>query len=159
MPAGAEVLPFRSNVPALSDFSFVRNDPTFPARARKAGSGFIVGGENYGQGSSREHAALVPMYLGIQAVIVKSFARIHQANLVNVGILPMVFTDASQYALVQQGDVLRIEGIRAALRSGQPLVIVNVTRQCDVAVRYDLSPRQVEVLLAGGLLNYIKANA
>ncbi|MBC7317195.1 MAG: aconitate hydratase, partial [Chloroflexi bacterium] len=98
MPAGAEILPFRSNIPALSNYAFTRLDPTFPERARRAGGGFILGGENYGQGSSREHAALVPMYLGIQAVLVKSFARIHRANLVNVGILPLTFQDSADYA-------------------------------------------------------------
>ncbi|MFH1085486.1 MAG: aconitase family protein, partial [Chloroflexota bacterium] len=159
MPAGAEVLPFRSNVPALSLFVFARLDPTFPERARRAQRGIIVGGENYGQGSSREHAALVPMYLGIQAVVCKSFARIHLANLVNVGILPLVFADPADYARVQQGDVLRLPEVHEALRAGQPLRALNVTRGGELALSYELSPRQVEVLLAGGMLNYIKARA
>jgi len=156
MPAGAQILPLRSNVPALSDHVFTRVDPSFPARARAAGGGLIVAGENYGQGSSREHAALVPMYLGIQAVLAKSFARIHLANLINVGIAPLVFADPADYDRFQQGDQLRIAGIGAALRQGQPLVVTNVTRGFDVATTYSLSQRQVEILLAGGLLNLIK---
>jgi aconitate hydratase len=159
MPAGANVLPLRSNVPALSEHVFTRVDPTFPARARKAGSGFIVGGENYGQGSSREHAALVPMYLGVKAVLVKSFARIHQANLVNFGILPLVFADAADYARLQQGDVLRLVQVRAMLQQGKPLTIANVTRGYEFQCRYDLSERQVQILLAGGLLNLSKVGA
>jgi aconitate hydratase len=159
MPAGADVLPFRSNVPALSDYSFTRVDPTFPARARAAGGGIVIGGENYGQGSSREHAALVPMYLGVQAVLAKSFARIHQANLVNVGILPLVFIDAADYERFQQGDQLRVAGLAEALRRGEPVTVENVTQGFAAQGRYDLSERQVEILLAGGLLNYIKATA
>jgi aconitate hydratase len=156
MPAGAQVLPLRSNVPALSEFVFTRVDPTFPQRAREAGGGFILGGENYGQGSSREHAALVPMYLGVQAVIVKSFARIHQANLVNVGILPLVFADPADYARFAQGDRLRLSDVRRAMRAGEPLRLINETQGLTVEVRYDLPPRQVEIVLAGGLLNHTK---
>ncbi len=159
MPAGSQLLPLRSNVPALSEHVFERVDPTFPARARAAGSAIIVGGENYGQGSSREHAALVPMYLGVQAVIVKSFARIHKANLVNVGILPLEFADPADHDRVHQGDRLRISGVREAIRAGQPLTVVNQTQGTRFAVRYDLSERQVEALLAGGLLNQIKQQA
>ena len=156
MPAGAQVLPLRSNVPALSEFVFTRVDPTFPQRAREAGGGFILGGENYGQGSSREHAALVPMYLGVQAVIVKSFARIHQANLVNVGILPLVFADPADYERFAQGDRLRLSDVRRAMRAGEPLQLINETQGLTVEVRYDLPPRQVEIVLAGGLLNHTK---
>lgn len=159
MPAGAQILPLRSNIPAMSEHCFTRVDPTFPARARAAGSGFIVGGENYGQGSSREHAALVPMYLGVQAVIVKSFARIHKANLVNVGILPLEFVDSADHGRLQQGDRLEIRGIRAALESGQPLTVRNETQGTEFQVRYDLSERQVEIVLAGGVLNLIKQQA
>ncbi len=143
----------------MSEHCFTRVDPTFPARARAAGSGFIVGGENYGQGSSREHAALVPMYLGVQAVIVKSFARIHKANLVNVGILPLEFVDPADHGRLQQGDRLEIRGIRAALESGQPLTVRNETQGTEFQVRYDLSERQVEIVLAGGVLNLIKQRA
>ena len=156
MPAGAQILPLRSNVPALSDFVFARLDPSFPERARQAGGGFIVGGENYGQGSSREHAALVPMYLGIEAVLVKSFARIHQANLINFGILPLTFVDPADYARWRQDDLLRIENVRQALVNGDPLTVVNVTRGVSIQARYDLSERQVQIMLAGGTLNYSK---
>jgi aconitate hydratase len=159
MPAGAEVLPFRSNVPALADFSFVRIDPTFPARARAAGRGLIVGGENYGQGSSREHAALVPMYLGVQAVLVKSFARIHQANLINVGILPLVFADPADYGRIAQGDVLRIVGVKDALRQGGAITVIDVTQGFEIRATSPVSDRQVDIMLAGGLLNQIKAAA
>ncbi|NLD73377.1 MAG: aconitate hydratase [Chloroflexi bacterium] len=159
MPAGAQILPLRSNIPAMSDFCFQRVDPTFPERARQAGGGILVGGENYGQGSSREHAALVPMYLGVEAVIVKSFARIHKANLVNVGILPLEFADAADYDRLAQGDRLRIVGVREALREGQPLTVTNETQGYAFQATYDLSARQVDAVLAGGVLNLIKAQA
>ena len=159
MPAGAAVLPLRSNVPALSDYVFARVDPTFPSRAREAGGGFIVGGENYGQGSSREHAALVPMYLGIKAVLAKSFARIHQANLINCGILPLVFTDSADYGRFQRGDLLRVVNVRERLSEGESLTVINVTQGYEVRVRFDLSARQIEILLAGGLLNFIKTRS
>jgi aconitate hydratase len=159
MPAGAEVLPLRSNIPALSAHVFTRIDPSFPARAMKAGGGFVLGGENYGQGSSREHAALVPMYLGIKAVIAKSFARIHQANLINFGILPLTFVNPADYDRCRQGDVLLLDDVRQALAQGQPLTVQNVTQGFTFPVRYALSERQAQMLLAGGLLNYIKANA
>jgi len=159
MPAGSQVLPFRSNIPAMSRFVFGTIDKTFPERALAAGGGIVIGGENYGQGSSREHAALVPMYLGLKAVIAKSFARIHHANLANVGIVPLTFVDPSNAALIQQGDVLRISALGRALRSGQPIVVENVTRGTSFQTMADLSPRQVEVLLAGGMLNYIKINS
>jgi len=156
MPAGAEVLPLRSNIPAMSAFAFARVDPRFAERARRAGGGFIVGGENYGQGSSREHAALVPMYLGVQAVIARSFARIHQANLVNFGILPLVFAQPEDQAHFVQGDRLRIESIGEALEQGAPLTLHNLTRGLGVELRYALSPRQVRMIMAGGLLNMIR---
>ena len=156
MPAGANILPLRSNIPALSDYAFTRLDPTFPARARKAGGGFIVGGENYGQGSSREHAALVPMYLGVKAVLARSFARIHQANLVNFGILPLTLTDPRDYGRLKQGDTLRIAQVREVLRQGKPLTVVNLSQGYEFQVRYDLSERQVQMILAGGLLNMIR---
>jgi len=159
MPAGAQVLPLRSNVPALSNFALTRVDPTFPERARQAGGGLLLGGENYGQGSSREHAALVPMYLGVKAVIVKSFARIHMANLVNVGIVPLILQDGADHGSFAQGDLLRITGIRRALLEGSPVVVENVTQRVRIPVRVELSERQVQVLLAGGLLNYIKLQA
>jgi len=158
MPAGAEVLPLRSNIPAMSEYAFARVDPTFPARAREAGGGFVVGGENYGQGSSREHAALVPMCLGVKAVLVKSFARIHHANLVNFGILPLVFARPSDYERLRRGDELRMVDVRETLRRGRPFAIVNTSQGYDIQAKYSLSDRQVQILLAGGLLNLIKAN-
>jgi len=159
MPAGSQILPLRSNIPAMSEHAFERVDATFPARARAAGQGIIVGGENYGQGSSREHAALVPMYLGVQAVIVKSFARIHKANLVNVGILPLEFVDPADHDRVRQGDRFHIRGVREALSSGRPLIVDNETQGTQFAVRYELSARQVDALLAGGLLNLVRQQA
>jgi aconitate hydratase len=154
MPAGQDVLPFRSNVPALSDHAFTRLDPTFPARARQAGGGFVVGGENYGQGSSREHAALVPMYLGVKAVLAKSFARIHEANLVNVGILALTFADAGDTARLRQGDQLRLRDVRGVIARGESLHVENVTQGYTFVARTNLSPRQAQIMLAGGLLNY-----
>jgi aconitate hydratase len=115
-----------------------------------------VGGVNYGQGSSREHAAIAPRYLGVKAVIVSSFARIHAANLVNFGILPLEFVRPEDEKEVEQGDVLRLEGVRSALTEGRELTLVNVTKGREFAVRHNLSPRQVEVILAGGLLNYFR---
>ncbi len=159
MPAGSQVLPFRSNIPAMSQYVFATIDTSFAERARAAGGGFVIGGENYGQGSSREHAALVPMYLGVQGVIAKSFARIHHANLANVGILPLTFIDADDARRIEQGDLLRIAGLGYALRSGHSLTIENVTKGWTFEVSADLSARQVDVLLAGGMLNYIKINS
>ena len=159
MPAGSQVLPFRSNIPAMSQYVFGTIDKSFPERARAAGGGFVIGGENYGQGSSREHAALVPMYLGVQAVIAKSFARIHHANLANVGIVPLTFVDAADASRIEQDDLLRIAGLGDALRSGRPVVVENVTKGWVFRARADLSPRQIDVLLAGGMLNHIKINS
>jgi aconitate hydratase len=156
MPAGARVLPLRSNIPALAEHAFRPIDPSFPQRAREARGGFIVAGENYGQGSSREHAALVPMYLGLKAVIARSFARIHAANLVNFGILPLILEGDIDDGLFAVGDEWRIPGVRQALRSGLPLTVQNLTRGTSFQVRHTLSPRQVEVVLAGGLLNHLR---
>ena len=151
MPAGSKVLPYRSNVPKISEFCFSVVDETFAARAKAAGKGFIVGGSNYGQGSSREHAALAPLYLGIKAVIAKSFARIHAANLVNAGILPLIFENPDDYDEVKQGDVLRLENVRAAL--GDDRIILHAGDK-NIPLRMELAERQKEVLLAGGLLDY-----
>ena len=151
MPAGSKVLPYRSNVPKISEFCFSVVDETFPARAKAAGKGFIVGGSNYGQGSSREHAALAPLYLGIKAVIAKSFARIHAANLVNAGILPLIFENPDDYDEIEQGDVLRLDNVRAAL--GDDRIILHAGNK-DIQLRMELAERQKEVLLAGGLLDY-----
>ncbi len=155
MPAGAKILPYRSNIPHLSKFCFEVCDPTFPERAKAAGDGIIVGGSNYGQGSSREHAALVPMYLGIRGVIAKSFARIHVANLINAGILPMVFEDPADYDNLDQDADLYIENIVAGMADGK-LAVTDRTTGKQFNVLCSLTERQRAILLAGGLLNYTK---
>ena len=154
MPAGAKILPYRSNIPYLSNFCFAVCDEQFPERARKAGKGIIVGGQNYGQGSSREHAALVPLYLGIKAVIAKSFARIHRANLINAGILPLTFKNEADYDKVSLGDKVELTGIRDCIVNDKP-VIAKMGGQ-EVELICELSGRQKDILLAGGLLNYTK---
>ncbi|MGD1158300.1 MAG: aconitate hydratase [Terriglobia bacterium] len=156
MPAGAKILPLRSNIPAIAEHVFAPIDPAFVKRAKEAGGGFVVGGCNYGQGSSREHAALAPMYLGVQAVIAKSFARIHCANLINFGILPLVFENEADYDRVDQGDQLEINGMQQALASGEFLTVKNVTQGYEFRAKHNLSERQRQILLAGGLLNYVR---
>lgn len=158
MPAGAKILPYRSNIPKLAEFCFTVCDPTFPARARAAGDGIIVGGSNYGQGSSREHAALVPMYLGIRCVVAKSFARIHVANLINAGILPLTFENPADYDALQPGAQLRIDGIRAGMAAGA-LILTDTATGKAYPVVCSLTERQQAILLAGGLLNYTKEHA
>ena len=156
MPAGAKILPYRSNIPYLSQFCFEVCDPDFPRRAQQSdGSGIIVGGSNYGQGSSREHAALVPMYLGVRCVIAKSFARIHAANLINAGILPLTFQNSVDYDAVTQEHRLTMERVEQALRAGEGEVQDQTTGR-SFPVRCDLTPRQQAIVLAGGLLNYTK---
>ena len=157
MPAGSKILPLRSNIPAISEYVFNAIDPEFSARAQEAGPVIIVGGENYGQGSSREHAALAPRYLGVRAKLVKSFARIHKANLINFGIVPMTFVDASDYDLINQGDTLAIPGIRAALLSGSDTVTVKINDDRTLQARLDLSERDRLILGAGSLLNWVRA--
>lgn len=154
MPAGAKILPYRSNIPYLSQFCFEVCDPEFPARARAAGDGIIVGGSNYGQGSSREHAALVPMYLGIRCVIAKSFARIHAANLINAGILPMTFENPEDYDRLHQDEKLTIRQIRDGMEKGT--LTVTTGNGDSFRVHCCLTERQRSILLAGGLLNYTK---
>ncbi|MDR2752837.1 MAG: aconitate hydratase [Oscillospiraceae bacterium] len=154
MPAGAKILPYRSNIPYLSQFCFAQCDENFARHCKDAGKGVIIGGTNYGQGSSREHAALVPLHLGIKAVVTQSFARIHAANLVNAGILPFTFADAADYAKIDVRDDLALENIREALQNGTPVSLKNNTKHESYALRYDLSARQRKILLAGGLLNY-----
>ena len=154
MPAGAKVLPYRSNIPKMSEFCFEVCDADFPARAKAAGDGVILGGSNYGQGSSREHAALVPMYLGIRAVVAKSFARIHAANLVNAGILPLTFENESDYARFDQGDTLSLCQIHQGMDTG--FVTLRSDRGQEARLRCTLTPRQKAILLAGGLLEYTK---
>lgn len=158
MPAGAKILPYRSNIPKLAEFCFTVCDPTFPARAKAAGDGIIVGGSNYGQGSSREHAALVPMYLGIRCVVAKSFARIHAANLINAGILPLTFENPADYDALQPGARLRIDGIRAGMAAGK-LTLTDTAAGKAYPVVCSLTGRQQAILLAGGLLNYTKEHA
>ena len=157
MPAGAQVLPLRSNTPAISEYVFSRVDPSFPKRAREAGTGFVVGGSNYGQGSSREHAAIAPRYLGVRAVLVKSFARIHVANLINFGILPLEFVNPEDYDAIEQGDVLGLDNLRQAIVENCELEVLNKSKGTRIKVRHNLSERQVQVVLAGGLLNYFKS--
>jgi len=159
MPSNASLLPFRSNIPHLSNFCLTPCDPDFPARAKENGGGIIIGGSNYGQGSSREHAALAPLYLGIRAVIAKSFARIHMANLINSGILPLTFSDEAEYDAISRDDVLEIENAPAQLMAGDGITVKNVTRGTAFKTRIALSARQKEIMLAGGLLNYTKNNA
>ena len=156
MPAGAKILPYRSNIPYLSNFCFRQCDEKFSERCKAAGKGFIIGGANYGQGSSREHAALVPLYLGIKAVIAKSFARIHCANLINAGIMPFTFADGSDYDRIDTDDTLALEGIREKIADGKPVTLKNLTKGEEYALNYDYSDRQTAMILAGGLLNYTK---
>ena len=156
MPAGAKILPYRSNIPFLSQYCFGVCDKTFPERIKSEGKGIVVGGANYGQGSSREHAALVPLYLGVKAVITKSFARIHCANLINAGILPLTFVNADDYDKITQGDELSLKGIKNAIINNEPAVLVNLTTNEEYEINYDLSQRQKDIILAGGLLNYTK---
>lgn len=158
MPAGAKILPYRSNIPKLAEFCFTVCDPTFPARAKAAGDGIIVGGSNYGQGSSREHAALVPMYLGIRCVVAKSFARIHVANLINAGILPLTFENPADYDALQPGVQLRIDDIRTGMAAGK-LTLTDTAAGKSYPVVCSLTGRQQAILLAGGLLNYTKEHA
>ena len=157
MPSNAKLLPFRSNVPYLADFCLSPCDPDFAARAKAKNGGFIIGGENYGQGSSREHAALAPLYLGVKAVLAKSFARIHRANLINNGILPLTFADAADYDAVSEGDEIVIAEapaqIAAAAEGGA--VTASIAGR-EVELRLDITPRQRDILLAGGLLNYTR---
>ena len=155
MPAGAKILPYRSNIPFLSQFCYQVCDPDFPQRAKAAGDGVIIGGSNYGQGSSREHAALVPMYLGIRCVVAKSFARIHVANLINAGILPLTFQDPDDYDRIGQGQNLDLKDIDSGMESG---TIIGVIRETGEEIRLccSFTQRQMGILKAGGLLNYTK---
>ena len=154
MPAGSKILPFRSNVPYLSQFCFGVCDKSFPERCKKAGSGIIVGGSNYGQGSSREHAALVPLYLGIRAVIAVSFARMHKANLINSGIIPLVFANPDDYNGIDEGDTLELSGIDDAIAGADKVTVNNITKNTKITLNAEFSERARKILLAGGLLNY-----
>ncbi len=156
MPSNAKLLPFRSNIPYLAEFCLTPCDPEFPKRAQENGGGFIIGGANYGQGSSREHAALAPLYLGIKGVIAKSFARIHMANLINSGILPLVFKNEADYDDVSMGDELAIESAPSQVRAGEEIIVKNLTKGSTYVTILVASDRQKEMLYAGGLINYIK---
>ena len=157
MPAGAKILPYRSNIPHLSQYCFAVCDESFPERIKKEGKGFIIGGANYSQGSSREHAALVPLYLGVKAVITKSFARIHVANLVNAGILPFTFKDENDYDKINQGDELELPQIREKLKNNDSIILKNITKGEEYELNSDhLSERQRDMLLCGGLLDYTR---
>ncbi len=156
MPAGAKILPLRSNIPAISQHCFAVCDESFPKRAQELGKSIVVGGVNYGQGSSREHAALAPLYLGVKAIICKSFARIHRQNLINNGILPLEFISEEDYDKIEQGDELLIENIRSIIENDSDIVVRNKTKNIDIPVKCELSERGKGMILAGGLLNYTK---
>ena len=157
MPAGAKILPLRSNIPAISQHCFTVCDEDFPRRAKNMGRSIIVGGSNYGQGSSREHAALAPLYLGIKAVLVKSFARIHRANLINAGILPLTFVNEADYDKISQGDEIAIENVRADIEAGKTqLTVKNKTTGAEIPVLCELTGRTKDIILAGGLLDYTR---
>ena len=156
MPAGAKILPLRSNIPKISEHCFTVCDETFPKRAKELGKSIIVGGANYGQGSSREHAALAPLYLGVKIVLVKSFARIHRSNLINAGILPLTFANEADYDKISQGDVLCASGLIEAVKNGEDIVIENKTTGDKIKCRSDLSGRAKEIMLAGGLLDFTR---
>jgi len=158
LPAGAKILPFRSNIPGISQFVFDQIDPDYPKRAlkyQKTGS-IIVGGDNYGQGSSREHAAIAPRYLGVQAVMTKSFARIHRQNLINFGILPLVFENSADYDDIEQNDILELANVQQTIQKTQTVKVTNKTKDKTYTLRHSLSPRELEVLLTGGLINWVK---
>jgi len=159
MPAGAKILPLRSNIPAISQHCFTICDSQFPTRAKELGKSIIIGGNNYGQGSSREHAALAPLYLGVKAVLVKSFARIHRANLINAGILPLTFVNEADYDLISENDEIVIENVRSKITQGETvLTVVNKTTGKEIAVNCELSGRMRDIVLAGGLLDYTREN-
>ncbi len=158
MPAGAKILPLRSNIPEISKYCFTVCDEEFPERAKSLGKSIIVGGSNYGQGSSREHAALAPLHLGVKAVLVKSFARIHRSNLINAGILPLTFVNENDYELIGEGDDLVINSVIDKINSGENLIVENKTNGKKIEVNCELSGRAKDIILAGGLLNYTKEN-
>ncbi len=159
LPAGARVLPYRSNIPKISEFAFDMVDETYHKRAQalhNVGGHAIIGGENYGQGSSREHAALAPRYLGLHLVIAKSFARIHWQNLINFGILPVTFVNPEDYQKINQDDVIVIKNVPQAIRNGNELSATIENKNMTFKLQHKLSPRQLEILLDGGLINWVK---
>jgi aconitate hydratase len=155
MPAGAHIMSLRSNIPAMSEYVFSSRDPGFVKRAKDGGGGFVVAGRNYGQGSSREHAALAPMVLGVKGVIARSFARIHRANLINFGILPMILGSDEELEGFQLGDRLIIEEVARRLKEGNPLCVFNTTQGKTFEVEIALDGREKDVLIAGGLLRFL----
>lgn len=159
MPAGSKILPYRSNVPYLSQFCFGVCDKEFPERCKKEGGGIVIGGSNYGQGSSREHAALVPLYLGVKAVVAKSYARIHCANLANMGLIPLQFVNEDDYDRIDQMDDLRLPHIKEELEQGNQVTLEDVTKGITIQVEAQLTKRQRAMVIAGGLLNYTKGKA
>jgi aconitate hydratase len=160
MPAGAKILPLRSNIPEISKYTFTRIDPDFWKRAQQVGACMVVGGTNYGQGSSREHAAIAPMYLGVKVILTKSFARIHKANLVNYGILPLIFADQKDYDAIDQNDILEFTQLHSFLEgSEKELTIKNITKGTTLRVILDVDDRSRKILRAGGLVPYTKAGA
>ena len=159
MPAGARVLPYRSNIPKISEFAFDMVDRTYHRRAmqvRDSGGHAVLGGRNYGQGSSREHAALAPRYVGLRVVIAKSFARIHWQNLVNFGVLPLTLEDEAEYNRIEQGDLLKLTDLHEQIRTGSPIRIENRTKNRTFKVKQQLSSRQIDVLLSGGVINWVR---
>ena len=156
MPPGLRVLPFRSNIPAIAEFSFDRIDPTYATRSKQVPGHIVVGGSNYGQGSSREHAALGPQYLGLRAVLTKGFARIHAQNLINFGVLPLTFIDPTDYDGIQKGDILRLTDLQQVLTEGGDVEVQNVMTQNTFKMRHSMTARQVQFLLRGGLINWMK---
>ena len=158
MPAGAKILPLRSNIPEISKYCFAVCDESFHDRALEMGKSIVIGGSNYGQGSSREHAALAPLYLGVKAVITKSFARIHMANLINAGIIPMTFADEADYDRIDANDELTIPNVAEQIKNSDVIKVTNVTKGFDFECSVSFSDRQKEMLYAGGLLNYTKNN-
>jgi aconitate hydratase len=159
LPAGTRVLPFRSNIPKISEFTFDIIDDTYDERAleiKDDGGHAVIAGSNYGQGSSREHAAIAPRYLGLRVVIVKDYARIHWQNLINFGVLPLTFADEGDYDRIEQGDVLRLTGVRQAIQDGDTIEVENTTQGTELRAAHQLSPRQVDVMLRGGIINWMK---
>jgi aconitate hydratase len=156
MPSNAKLLPYRSNIPYLSDYCLIPCDKDFPKKARENRGGFIIGGINYGQGSSREHAALVPLYLGVKAVLAKSFARIHQANLINNGIIPLIFENPEDYDNVEEMDELLIENTFLQLKKGV-VKVKNMTNGKEYKMILKITPRQKDIIVQGGLLNLVKS--
>lgn len=153
MPAGSQILPLRSNIEAISEYTFIKVDPDFPARSRQVGVGFIVAAENYGQGSSREHAAIAPRYLGIRVKLAKSFARIHKANLINFGILPLTFENPEDYESIKRGDKIILKDVRKKIENGDTIIPANIGDK-EISLKLDVTKRQRAILLSGGLINY-----